>query len=118
MFKAQQHTGFSQGLGRTKLEYITMHSIMTLEPNVRTVSASNVNLCDWTICTGSLRDAIGFCSNLLCKCRLRYSKNGEIKRCKHIKNGQNVRPKNTYKYLLSMDIEVDKSYMCVLDVQK
>ena len=48
----------------------------------------------------------------------RYSKNAEITTCEYIQNGQNLRPKNTLKYLLSMNTEVDKPCTCVHEVKK
>ena len=44
-------------------------------------------------------------SKLLRKCRFKV----------HIQNGQNVRPKNTQKCLLSIDTGIEKSFMCVHD---
>ena len=74
-----------------------------------------------------MKNAIGFCSNLLCKPRFKVQQkckqiqngmNGAITMSKQIQNGQNVRPKNTSKYWLSMNTGADKSFMCVYDIQK
>ena len=57
-------------------QYITMYLMMILEPNICTVGEGiitvlNRNVCVWTICTGILRNAVGFCSNLLGKQRFK-----------------------------------------------
>ena len=42
----------------------------------------------------------------------RYSKNADITTCEYIQNGQNVRPTNTLKYLLSMIKGWQTLYVC------